>query len=82
MSIVSRAFWACFSGRMDRMGAHIVQAVGQFDQNHPQIARHGDQQFAEVLGLLGLGGGQLKVGQLGDTIHQFHDFRAEQTFHL
>ena len=39
--------------------AHVVQTVSQFDKNHAQIARHGDEQLAEVLGLFCLGGGEL-----------------------
>ena len=29
-------------------GAHIVQPVGQFHQQHTDIARHGDNQLAEI----------------------------------
>ena len=32
-------------------GAHVVQAVGELDQDHPQIARHRQQHLAEILGL-------------------------------
>jgi hypothetical protein len=77
MSIVSRAFCTCLGAhRLD--GAHVVQPVGQLDQDHPQILGHGDQQLTEVLGLLGLGGRKLQVGQLGDAVDQFGDLGAEQ----
>ncbi len=31
--------------------AHIVQTVGQLDQDHAHIARHGQQHLAEIFGL-------------------------------
>ena len=34
--------------------AHIVQAVGELDQQHPHIVGDGEQELAQVLGLLGL----------------------------
>ena len=33
-------------------GAHIVQSVGQFHEDHAQILGHGHEQFAKVLSLL------------------------------
>ena len=32
--------------------AHVMQAVGEFDENYAHIARHRQQHLAEVLGLL------------------------------
>ena len=65
--------------RLHRLdGAHVVQAVGQLDEDHPKILRHGHEQLAEVFGLLRLGRGQLQVGQLGDAIDQFGDLFAKQ----
>ena len=34
-------------------GAHIVEAVGHLDKHHADIVAHGEEQFAEVLGLGG-----------------------------
>ena len=62
--------------RLDR--AHVVQTVGQLDQDHPQVLRHRHEQLAEVFGLLRFGVGQLQVGQLGDAIDQFGHFLAKQ----
>jgi hypothetical protein len=54
MSIVSRASAPAFRGACaDR--AHVVQPVGELDQDHAQILGHGHEQLAEVLGLLGFG---------------------------
>ena len=41
----------CFVGCIDVQRAHVVQAVGQLDQDHAHIARHGQQHLAEVFGL-------------------------------
>ncbi|EKD60839.1 MAG: hypothetical protein ACD_54C00527G0001 [uncultured bacterium] len=59
-------------------GAHVVQPVGQLDQNHPQVFRHCHEQFAEVFRLLRFGRRQLQIGQLGDAIDQFSHLFAEQ----
>ena len=32
-------------------GAHVVQAVGHLDEHYADVGSHGQQQFAEVLGL-------------------------------
>ena len=63
-------------------GAHVVHAVRQLDQNDAQILGHGHEQLAEVFRLLGLGRGQLQVGQLGDAIDQLGHFDPEQARHL
>ena len=67
-------------------GAHVVQAVGQLDQDDPQIASHGQEDLAQVLGLgrfLGEGLGGIPGltrgdrGQLGDPVHQHGDLFSE-----
>ena len=63
-------------------GAHVVEPVGEFDQNHPQVFRHCHEQLAKVLSLLRFGRGQLQVGQLGHAIDQLGHFGAEQALHL
>ena len=57
--------------------AHIVQPVGQLDQNDTQIFGHRHEELAEVFGLLGLKAGQLDVGQLGDPVHQHRHLFAK-----
>ena len=54
-------------------GPHVVQAVGQLDQKDPDVLRHGQDQLAEVLGLLGVVRLQLDAGQLGHAIDQPRD---------
>ena len=64
--------------RLDAVqGAHVVQPVGQLDQKHPDVLRHGQDQLAEILGVLGLLGLQLKTGQLGHAVDQTRDVPAE-----
>jgi hypothetical protein len=69
-------------GRQMAQRAHVVDAVGQLDQDHPHIRRHRQQQLAEILGLGGFRRGQLQLGQLGDAIDQIGDLGAEQARYL
>ena len=57
---------------------HVVQPVGQLDEQDPYIAGHREQQFAEVLGLRGFLGGQFQLVELGHAIDQTCDLGAEQ----
>ncbi len=57
--------------------AHVVQAVGQLDEDHPQVLGHGHEQLAEILSLFRLGRGELKIGQLCHTVDQFGHFGTE-----
>ena len=61
-------------GRRHRaQGAHVVQAVSQLDQDDANIARHGQQHLAEILGLrVGLGL-ELDAIELGNTIDKLGD---------
>ena len=82
-------------GRQGVQGVHVVQAVRQLDQHHPDVLRHGDQHLAQALGVEGLSvvhevgyiisrGLELVVhaGQLGDTVHQLHHFRTKAPVYL
>jgi hypothetical protein len=55
--------------------AHVVQAVGQLDQDHANVAGHGHGHFLEVFRLrFGLGL-EVHLGQLADPVDQFgHGF--------
>ena len=57
--------------------AHIVEPIGQFDQQHTDVAGDGDQQLAEVLGLLGLLGDEVEFLDFGETVDQRPDLLAE-----
>lgn len=55
--------------------AHVVQAVGQLDHDHAQVARHRQQHLAEALGGRLLAVAELQLVQLGDAVDQFgHGF--------
>ena len=68
---------APFGARHVAHGAHVVQAVGQLDQNHAHVARHGQQHLAEGLGLAFLARAELQLVQLGEAVHQFGHRGAE-----
>ena len=57
--------------------AHVVQAVGQLDQQHADVAGDGDQELAEVLRLLGLLGDEVELLDLGQAVDQVADLLAE-----
>jgi hypothetical protein len=54
-----------------------VQAVGELDQDHAHVARHGQQHLAEVLGLRLLEALVLDAVELGDAIDQVGGHLAE-----
>ena len=58
-------------------GAHIVGAVGQLDQNHPHVARHGQQHLAKGLGLVFFAGVEREFVELGEAVHQLGHGRAK-----
>ena len=47
-----------------------MQPVAQFDNHNADILAHGQQHFAQVLGLTILHVGKFNLGQLGDAVHQ------------
>ena len=63
-------------------GAHIVQAVAQFDDHDADVLAHGQQHLAKVFRLAVLHVGELDLGQLGDAIHQQRYLGAEFLFDL
>jgi hypothetical protein len=49
MSIVSRAMRRLFLLILDEVErAHVVQAIGELHQQHPDVPRHGEQEFAKI----------------------------------
>ena len=62
--------------------AHVVQPVGELDQQHADVVAEREQEFAEVLGgplVLRLG---LDLAELGDAVDQPRDILAEQPLDL
>ena len=63
-------------------GAHVVQSVGQLDQQHPHILGHRQQELAQVLGLRGFLRDQIKLFQLGQAFDQRANVLAENRINL
>ena len=57
--------------------AHVVQAVGQFDQDDPNVIHHGQHHLAVVFGLLLFPGGELDLADLGHALDNMGDLFAE-----
>ena len=57
--------------------AHVVQAIGELDQEDANVLRHRQHQLAEILGLLGLIGLQLDARQLGHAVDKPRNIAAE-----
>src|SRR3990170_2231962 len=84
-------YLATLVGRKRGKRPHIVQAVGQLDEHHADVLRHGQQHLAQVLGqrdsvfifrladeaLLLLDNGPLDSAQLGNTVNQPGDLCPE-----
>ena len=62
--------------------AHVVQAVGEFDEEDADVLAHSEDEFAKVFGLLGAVRLQLKAGEVGDAINKAADHRAEPAVDL
>jgi hypothetical protein len=63
---------------VDRVhGAHVVQPVGELDQDHAHVARHRQQHLAERLGLRLLAGREAQLVELGEAVDEVGGRRAE-----
>ena len=60
---------------------HVVQTVGNLDQDHTHIVREGQQDLAEIFRLL-RGVGIKNTRHLGQSIDHRGDFRAKNTLHI
>ena len=73
---VSLALSICFCLRQRVDRAHVVQAVGELDQDDPDVRGHRDHHLAVVLGL-GLVAGEGDAGELRDAVDELGDLVAE-----
>ena len=71
-----------FFGFGDVDGAHVVQAVGQFDQHNTRVIGHRDEHFAVVFGLGFFFGSDLELRQFGDAVYQGCHIGPKQAFDL
>ena len=63
---------------VDRVhGAHVVQPVGELDQDHAHVARHRQQHLAERLRLRLLAGREAQLVELGQAVDEIGGRRAE-----
>ena len=62
--------------------AHVVQAVGELDQDDPHVVGHRDDHLPVVLGLRVLAALELDPRQLGDAFDEVRDLVAELGAHL
>lgn len=69
-------------GRHVVEGAHIVEAIGKFDQEHADVVRNGEQQLAKIFRLLGLFGDKVELLDLGEAFDQGADILAEEVVYL
>ena len=77
MSIVSWAMRCCFVGRHRRDRAHVVQSVGELDDEDAQVGGHRHQHLAHRGGLLRLARVELDAVELGDAVDDRRDLAAE-----
>ncbi len=66
--------------RIDR--AHVVQAVGELDQDDPHVGGHRHHHLAVVLGLRLIARLERDPGQLGHAVDDLSDLLAEALTHL
>jgi len=66
-----RSCGAYLRERVER--AHVVEAVGELDEDDPEVLRHGDHQLSDVLGLLLLVGTHSDPAQFRDPVNQPSD---------
>ena len=71
-NLVLFLFWLCLEC------THVVQSVGNLDEYYAYVVAHREQQFAEVLSLLGCFVAEHSAGDLCQSVHYLCNLRAEQ----
>ena len=80
ISSVSLAFCSCLGRGQEGQRAHVVQPVGELDDQHPRVLGHRDDHLADRLGLGRVA--ELDLVELGDAVDQQRDLAAEVGAHL
>ena len=70
-------FGALFIRRLIGHRAHVVETVGNLDQDDADVLCHRQQHFAQILHLLVFLAGILHTGQLGNALDDIRDGSAE-----
>ncbi len=68
--------------RHEMQRAHVVQTVGELDQQHTHVVGDRQQELAQVFRLLGFLGDQVEFFQLGEALDQAADVGSEQAVDL
>ena len=63
-------------------GAHVVEAIGQLHQHHPDVAGHGQEHAPQVLRLGFRFVGEVDASEFGDPLHQSAHLGAEMLLNL
>ena len=63
--------------RERHQGAHVVQPVGQLDEDDADVLDHGQQHLADALGLPVLTVGEVDFTELGDAVDAARHVVAE-----
>ena len=64
-------------GRQVFERAHVVQAIGQFDEHHTDVIDHGQHHLAQVFGLLFFSRRKVDFADLGDAFDNVRDLLAK-----
>ena len=73
-------YFVLFAGQHGTEGPHVVQAVCHFDEDYPDVFRHGEQQFPEIFGLCGGFVAEDTSRYFGQSIDDEGDFFTEMVF--
>ncbi len=68
---------SCLAGGKRSERAHVVEAVGQLDEDDADVLGHGQEHLADVLGLLLFVRQRAELAQLGDAVDEPGHVRAE-----
>ena len=77
MSSVSRAIFVLPLRREKLQRAHVVQTVGQLDEDDADVVHHGQHHLAHVFGLRLFRRGEIDLADLGDALDDVRDLLAE-----
>ena len=78
---MSRVSWATATPLVFRQVAqrpHVVEPVGQLDEDHADVVDHRQEHLPEVLRLAFLAGGEADRADFGDPLDHMGDFGAEK----
>jgi hypothetical protein len=66
-----------FLGRKEAERAHVVQPVRKLHHNDANVVDHGEEHFADIFGLPGLGSEQVQAADFRNAFNQAGDIRTK-----